>query len=88
MSSFTGGGGGVDESSLQAALAGMQLVQTSARINIDLDVDDFDADAAMAAQYLSDHDPESFPEDHVVEQPKERVLTAEEQDELDRQSLI
>lgn len=49
---------------------------------------DFDADAAMAAQYLSDHDAESFPEDHVVEKPKEPVRTAQEQDELDRQSLI
>lgn len=73
MSSYQGDGGGVDEGALQAALAGMQLVQTDARINIDLV--DFDEDAAVAAQYLSEHDPESFPEDHEVEKVKEPVLS-------------
>ena len=61
-------GVGTTDDTMSSALAGLNLVQTDARINIDLE-DFVDEDAAMAVQYLSDHDPESFPEDHVVEGP-------------------
>lgn len=76
---------GVDETSLQAAVKGMNLVQ------LDADIKDHplpDENAQLAMDYLAQQFPEEYPHDTKPTPPPAKGPTPEEKEVSDKQAML
>lgn len=76
---------GLDATSLQAAMKGMNLLQLDSQIN---DHELPDENAQIAMDYLAQQFPEEYPRDIKPTGPPPKVLTQEERDANEKQAMV